>query len=241
MHLLPPCLLALALALSPAALAGPHADFGRLPLLFEENRGAFDPSVRYVARAPGSTLFLTGDAAVLALDGPEGRRAAVFTRFVGARTAPPIVGVEAAITRVHRYRGNDPSGWFEDVPTFRRVRVESLWDGIDLELYDRGGALEYDFVVAPGADPSRVRMRFDGIDGMSVRGDGALVLATPFGELTHSAPILYQETVAGRTPVTGRFVATGAAEVGFAVDAYDEARPLVIDPVLVFAPPKRAA
>ena len=44
-----------------------QADYGRLPMHFEPNLGQTADEVKYVARGPGYTLFLTADEAVLAL------------------------------------------------------------------------------------------------------------------------------------------------------------------------------
>ncbi len=219
----------------------------RLPLLFEANGGAYHESVGFVAHGPGYTLMLTPGGTSLLLESSVTEErgslpltrpvhvAALRTTFVGGRSDAAMTGVEPAPTLIHHIRGNDPEAWSVDNPTFTRVRYDQVWPGVDAVFYDADGQLEYDFVVAPGADPSVVRLAYEGADRLSLRDDGALVLHTPAGELVNSAPVLYQHTGESREPVTGRFVLHGGDEVGFAVDDWDTARPLVIDPVMVYA------
>ncbi len=205
-------------------------------LLFEHNGGRYDEAVAYVARGRGLTLFACPDAVVLSLDGSAGASAAaVHTTFIGGNLTPSIVGVTERMARVHHLRGNDRAQWSVDNATFSRVRYEQLWPGIDLELYDAAGELEYDFVLAPGVDPDRVRLRFDGADDVSIAADGDLIVTTPAGDLRQSAPVVYQHGPAGREPVEGRFVLHADDVVGFAIEDYDEQRTLVIDPVLSYA------
>jgi hypothetical protein len=242
--------LALASILSLAGFAsgaeplGPEAAFGRLPLLFEANGGQYDPQVAFVSRARGYRLFLTPGAMTLALetvveddDGAPFTRlaAAVRTRFVGSNPSPVMEGVDEAATRVHYLIGNDRQAWSVDNRTYTRVQYRELWEGIDLVLYDQAGELEYDFVVAPGADPSRIRMAYEGIDGLEILPSGALKLRTPAGDVVHSAPVIHQPGEHGPVPVSGRFVPRSDHEVGFALDDFDPTRPLVIDPVLVYS------
>ena len=159
----------------------------------------------------------------------------VRTTLVGAEIAPEITGIEPAPTRIHHIRGADPEAWSLDNPTYTRIRYREPWPGIDLVLYDAGGQLEYDFVVAPGADPASIRIAYEGVDALALRDDGALILRTPSGDIEHSAPVIFQQSAGVREPVTGRFVLLGESEVGFEIDAWDATRPLVIDPVMVYA------
>lgn len=242
MRLSPLALSALLCLASPAATAGPPAGdpaFGKLPLLFEKNGGHYDPDVEFLTRAPGYRLFLTSDAATMSLqevsDGQPRFATAVRTRFVDAHENPEIEGLDQAQTRIHYLIGNRPEAWSVDNRTFHRVRYRDLWDGIDLVLYDQQGQLEYDFVLAPGADPSRIRMRYEGIERLDVLSTGELRLLTTVGELLHSAPVIHQPTEDGLAEVSGRFVELSRDEVGFVVDAYDPQRQLVIDPVLVYS------
>jgi hypothetical protein len=192
----------------------------------------------------GHTLFLTRDEAVFVLhktsrrqaSAPDGgRQYAIRLRFEGsdrvARLTPgkPLGGVTSYI------RGNDPAKWRVGVPGFGEVRYEETYPGVDTVFYGGDTGLEYDFVVAPHADASRIRLRFEGVDSLSLTPSGDLSLSTPLGELFQRAPGVYQETRAGRRNVAARYTLLGSGELGFELGAYDAAEPLVIDPVLVFS------
>ena len=229
--------LAFLLLLVPAAtvLAQATSDprFGRTPLFFEENGGHYPESASYVSRGPGWQAFLGARSSTLAIH-PRGERpgVAIRTTFEGANPEAAMRAAQPLATRVHHLIGNDPTKWSTGNRTFRRVVAEELWPGIDLVWYGEEGGLRYDFVVAPGADPGAIRMRIEGADVLRIRVTGELIIDTPAGELVQSVPVLYQ---GDGEEVAGRFVLLGENRVGFAVDAWDRSRALVIDPLLTWA------
>jgi uncharacterized protein (TIGR03437 family) len=93
--------------------------------------------------------------------------------------------------------------------------------------------LEYDFVVAPGADPSRIAWRIDGARA-SIDAEGNLVLSAPNGPASFKKPVLYQMNGDQKTPVEGSFAVAGH-EIRFRLGSYDHSRALIIDPVLSYA------
>jgi Beta-propeller repeat len=141
--------------------------------------------------------------------------------------------VDALAGRSH-YLIGEPSRWRQDVPTFGRVRYEDVYPGVSLLFYGSERQIEYDFVVAPGADPAAVVLAFDGAREVRLDDAGDLVLTTGAGELRLRRPVIYQETDGGRQPIEGGFVLDGD-RVRFRVAAWDSSRPLVIDPVLGYS------
>src|SRR5262249_43076088 len=115
-----------------------------------------------------------------------------------------------------------------------RVRAAGVYPGIDLIYYGNQSRLEYDFVVAPGADPGAIRMRFGGVRSLETDAEGNLILSTPAGDLVQQKPVVYQTIGGERRPIAGRFSVHGKT-VSFALAAYDRSQPLVIDPVLVYS------
>src|SRR5262249_32333429 len=108
---------------------------------------------------------------------------------------------------------------------------QDVYPGINLVYYGNQDQLEYDFVVAPGADPAAVALSFTGAGQAEIDSQGDLVLQTAAGPVIQHKPLLYQEVNGTRQEVAGNFVlAPTTHEVGFAVGAYDRSRPLVIDP-----------
>jgi hypothetical protein len=197
------------------------------PLRFEENRGQADARVTHIARAPGQTLLLTRDGAMLKL-----RDAAVRMTFAGANPAPRVSG-RGPLAGVSNYlRGRDPSRWVTGVPSYGEVVYRGLYAGVDLSFHaSRQGELEFDYLLAPGADPDAIRLRYAGTRGLSVDRDGALVLRAGKGRLRQLPPVVLQ--VGRRIPA--RYVLHGAHEVGFALQGYDRSARLLIDPVLSYS------
>ena len=172
---------------------------------------------------------------MLALKAPAGEVAAVRMRLAGeVNTAPPVVGEDLLACKVHYLRGSDPSRWRRDIPTYGRVRYQGVYPGIDLVFYGNGPDLEYDFVVAAGADPGVVRVRYEGADAPTLDAEGSLILAIAGRELRLAKPVAYQEINGERREIAARFAISGR-DVLFRLGAYDRSRRLVIDPRLVYS------
>src|SRR5262249_48802028 len=110
------------------------------------------------------------------------------------------------------------------------------YPGIDVVYYGNDQQqLEYDFVVAPGADVGQIGLRFTGAQSLEANGTGDLVLHTPGGNVVQRAPVVYQDEDGVREAVSGHFVLDGSGQVGFAVGPHDPGQALVIDPVLSYS------
>jgi hypothetical protein len=116
------------------------------------------------------------------------------------------------------------------------VRYKNVYQGIDLVYHGNQRSLEYDFQVAPGADPEAIRFGFDSVKRMQLDPAGDLIMQLSGGEIIKQhRPVLYQELGGVRREVAGHFIFRGHAQVGFEVGAYDKSHSLVIDPVLDYA------
>ena len=234
--------------LSSATLVGPGAlvpgwlsqAYGRLPMRFEANQGQTDEQVDFLARGSGYTLFLTPKEAVLDLRASNAP-AALRMHLIGANPAPRVEGLDELPGKTNYFIGADSSEWHTDVSSYTGVGYRDVYPGIDLIYYGNQGQLEYDFVLASGADPADIRVAFEGADEITLEAQGNLVLHMEHGEVVLKAPVIYQELGGARLPVSGGYVlsysATGDStnEIRFQVGAYDASRPLVIDPVLLYS------
>lgn len=221
--------------------------YGKLPLNFEPNLGQADERVKFLSRGKGYTLFLTATEAVLtlraakpALENTSAQKrslksAVVRMQLLGSRSNPQIEGEEAFEGRVNYLTGNDQSKWQRDVPTYREVRYFEVWPGIDMVWHGKQSELEYDFILKPGADVSRVRLKFAGADKLRIDPAGNLLAQTRAGEVVQHAPVIYQETDRGRETISGNYRLNRNREITFAVGPYDKTKPLVIDPVLIYS------
>lgn len=192
-----------------------------LPLRFEANVGQLHPSVKFHARSAAYQLFLTESESVVAL-----RTGAVRMSLAGANAHPVMEGVDEFAARATFLTGRDKSLWKEGVSQFAKVRYKGVYPGIDVLYYGKDRSVEHDFIVAPGADISRIRLKFSGATPR-IAANGDLLLTD---ELTQHKPVAMQD---GRE-VAARYVQRGS-EIGFQLGAYDRKRPLVIDPVLAYS------
>jgi hypothetical protein len=119
-------------------------------------------------------------------------------KLVGANVKATVTGAEELPGKSNYFIGNDPKKWRTDVPSYARVKYEGVYPGVDLVYYgNQGGQLEYDFVVAPGADPSQIKLSFAGANGMRVdAASGDLVLKVGDDEVRFQKPVVYQPAVA---------------------------------------------
>jgi len=253
-----------AIAVNPDKPPALIADYGKLPLAFEANDGQADARVKFLARGRGYALFLTGNSAVLTLPkATDLPRPSTFLRMqlMGANVNAAVTGAEKLAGRSNYFIGNDPQQWRTNLPNYAEVKYAGVYPGVDLVYYgNQSGQLEYDFVVAPGADTSAIRFEIaansdDGAKGarrtpMRIAADGDLVVKVGGGEIRFHKPLVYQDVADGiaasqgkdlRTPAghrrlsQGHFVLQASNEVRFALGPYDHSKALVIDPVLTYS------
>jgi uncharacterized protein (TIGR03437 family) len=223
--------------------------YGKLPIAFEANTGQADREVKFLSQGNGYTLFLKATEAVLWLSPPaefeltgNGRKNAakavvLRTKLVGASPATRVVGAEELPGKSNYFIGNDPSKWRTNVPNYAKVEYRDVYPGVRMVYYGSQQQLEYDFVVAPGADPNVIRLAVEGAGKLQLDAQGDLVLNAgddSAGQIRFRKPLLYQEAANGRHEIDGGYALWGN-EVSFSVAAYDPTRPLVIDPKLLYS------
>ncbi|MGE0130294.1 MAG: SBBP repeat-containing protein [Blastocatellales bacterium] len=248
-----------------AAKARAKQGYGRLPMNFELNQGQAHESVRFLSRGHGYHVFLTDGEAALVLqnvksDEAKNSGASNFSegnpqpaslpwsgdsqpsvlriKPVGARAAKQVSGLNLLPTKSNYLIGNDSSKWHTDIPNYARVEYSEVYPGINMAFYGTQQALEYDFIVAPGADPDSITLSIEGADKIELDDNGDLVLSVAGEKVYHRSPLTYQDdrSAAGaRRQVNSRYVLKGGNQIGFAVESYDASRPLVIDPVVDFS------
>jgi hypothetical protein len=261
-----------AAVVNPSAASDPKAQarildsYGKLPLTFEANHGQTDSRVKFLSRAGGYTLFLTGDEAVIALRGkakaaaPKGASGfktipvslkrypdtnpsvkpasekmtggVLRMKLRGANPAAEVTGVDELAGTSNYFIGNDPAKWRTGVPTYAKVKYAGIYSGIDLVYYGNQRQLEYDFIVAPGADPRRIAFDVRGAKRILRDARGDLVLKIGQGEIRWHRPVVYQEKDGARQLVAARYVVADGNRVGFELAKYDTSRALYIDPLV---------
>jgi hypothetical protein len=219
-----------------ARSAAPVTAFMRAPLAFVPNQGQFDREALFNAVTPGYTLWLTAEGLVFDAGSASAGRSVSRLGFLGARHDARVTAEGPSSAVVNCYHGADPSRWRTGLPTSAAVRYAGIYPNIDLKVYGTGEAIEYDWIVNPGGDPSQIRFKYEEAEAVRISAEGDLVVRMPFGELRHRKPICSQEASGSSRVVKAEFMDLGGGEFGFGVGSYDHERPIIIDPlVLVFS------
>ena len=205
----------------------------RRPLSFERNQGQAQPDVRFLVRAGRYRLYLTKNAAILNVASHKGGDsvAVLRTHIVQANPNAQISGIDQQ-TSTTNYLVGPASEWKVGVTHYGKVRYSTVYPGIDLIYYGTTQGLEYDFAIAPHADPSAIALEIEGADKISIDRDGSLLLETAAGELVWRKPVAYQGS-RRRKLVAASYHVTGN-KIGFELGPYDRTRTLVIDPTLAY-------
>jgi hypothetical protein len=159
----------------------------------------------------------------------------VRMKLVGANVAAVVEGLQPLPGKSNYFIGNDPAKWRTAIPTYAKVRYKDLYPGVDLVYYGNQQQLEYDFIVAPGADPRAIRLAISGAKKLDAGAGGDLVLHTAEEEVRLRKPVVYQQVNGVRKEIAGRYLFRGKRQISFEVAAYDAGEPLIIDPVLSYS------
>jgi len=236
-------------------------EYGKLPLSFEINQGQTDEQVKFMSRGSGYSVFLNSNEVVTVLRKPvvdeksakskpaKPRKQKMTTdavlgmKFVGGKPQPLVAGADELPGKVNYLIGNDPTKWQTEIPTYAKVKYTQVYPDIDVVFYGNQKNLEFDFIVAPGADPKIIELAFEGAEKIEVGERGDLILDIAGDKIRLDEPRVYQEIDGNKQPVTSGYVLNPKSKtgnpklqtVGFRVDAYDATKPLIIDPILAYS------
>lgn len=225
---------------------------------FVENKGQWDERVRFQGEVSNGMFYIRNGGFTVLQQHPadlarlaqlkhgltaEGKLAttdqtvrvrsyAWHVDFVGASSQPAIIPDKPLPTYNNYFIGNNPAKWASECRVYQGISIQSLYPGIDLRYYTDRGTLKYDIIVQPGADPSRIRMKYDGVQRLQVK-NKELVISTSLAEYRESAPFTFQPDITGRKEIGCRYTVQDNI-VQFDIKEYDRSKPLVIDPSIVF-------
>lgn len=221
-------------------------------ICFTANQGQWDDQAKFRAAVGKATIWLASDGIYFRFlrdQSPSGMTTHVAesrlpgaietltikASFIGANAHATISGIDALAYKCNYFIGNDPDQWQTDVPNYRAVLYEQIYDGIDLKYYSNNGQVEYDFVVAPGTDISQIKIRYEGALSIARSAAGQLKIETDWGEIIEELPLIYQIENGLQTKIAGDFVLEDANTFGFVLENYDPSLPLIIDPTLEYS------
>jgi uncharacterized repeat protein (TIGR01451 family) len=234
-----------------ATLTPPTAtvkSFGHIPLSFEPNRGQTSPQARFIAHGQGYSLFLTPSEAVLSLQSlpkenalhqpikdEKAVSAVLRIQLLNANSATAISGSDKLPGYSNYFIGKDESKWLTRIPQYGKVEYSQIYPGIDLLYYGNQRQLEYDFVVAPGADPKAIAFQIQGSDKVELGAQGQLSIHVQKTALELQKPLVYQQVNGERREIAANYVLQPDGHIAFELGAYDSSLPLVIDPILTYS------
>jgi hypothetical protein len=224
-----------ALHLSPELAKGKLlSSYGKIPLTFISNQGQMDPSVKFHSRGSGYGLFFSANEITLTLNRGL-NNAAIQVQLLDSNPSSKMKGLNELPGKANYFVGNDPNKWHARIPMFTKVRASSVYPGIDLVYYGNQRQLEYDFIVAPGADAKAIKLGFKGSERIEIDSKGDLLIFIPGGRAIERKPFVYQEAGGLKNIIAGRWVLQGKNRASFEIGKYDGRKPLVIDPILSYS------
>ena len=227
-------------------------EYAKLPMGFEPNVGQADAQAKFLARGEGYTVFLTPGEAVLGLRNGTGTKPRDLARdsvasperrsgdtlrikLIGANSEPVLAGIDELPGKSNYLKGNQPANWHVGIPNYRKVAERGVYSGIDLVYYGTQRQLEYDFVLAPGADPRVIQLAIEGPKKLHIDAQGELVARIKGGEVRLKKPVAYQDVDSRKQTVAADYVLRRDGAVTFQLGKYDPSRTLVIDPILSYS------
>jgi hypothetical protein len=223
--------------------------YGKAPLSFEASQDRADARANFISRDNGYSIFLSPAQVTLVLRNAKlsaasrGKSASanpksdmVTMKIVGAKITAKATVIELLPGKVNYFIGNDPKQWRTNISTYGRVKYENVYRGVDLAYYGNQRQLEFDFIVAPGANPQDIALKFEGAETLDLDAQGNLVVRTVSGQnIIEHKPVIYQEVNGVRKEVLGGYVLAENQQIRFQIAAYDQTKPLIIDPTLSYA------
>ncbi len=220
--------------------------------VFIQNNGQWDNSARYLLKSEGLNFWVTNTGVVYDMYNnitPQSTESIarkfasgkvdqsgtvghiIKMNFLGASKDAKVIGFDKQ-TGVHNYFiGCDRSKYATNVPLFSQTSIENLYKGISVKVYAESNKPRYDILVAPNSDPSKVRLNFDGADGLYVTKEGDLAITTSLGTIRQVGLFAYQNVNGLNKKIDCRFVKNNNNEVIFSLGNYDKSKELVIDPL----------
>lgn len=206
--------------------------YGRLPLSFEPTASP----AHYLARNGSYAVLIgAGESSVAVNDAKSGKHQTLRFAFENANPAAQLEAMELQPGVTNYYLGHDASQWRLGVKSYGRLRAAGVYPGVDVVYYGDHRRLEFDYVVAPKADPSAIVLGFSGMDKLSKDGNGDLVAEVAGQPVRFAKPYAYQKVDGVARAVAADYELAADGKAHLRLGEYDRNRELIVDPVVAFA------
>ena len=213
----------------PGAVAA--TALARVPMSFEPAQ----TSGRFIAGSGSYRVAIGANDAYVAINNGAQPNSSLHFAFENASPTTRLEAIELLPGVINYYRGHDSRNWRLGVKTYAKVQAKSIYPGIDVMYYGDHRRLEFDFIVAAGADPRAIALKVDGAEGLSLSQQGDLVARVNGNEFSFHKPYAYQLLHGKRVPVAVEYALKGTNEASLHINNYDKRRKLVIDPMLTYS------
>jgi hypothetical protein len=212
-----------------------NVNISKTHIPFISNEGQLDENVKYYAQTFSGTVFITENGEIfysfpMTVEDNNGKGFVIKEELVDKQVVNSL-GVDRTLTKTSYIKGNDKAKWISNIPTYNRVTLGEVYNGIELSLKAYGNNVEKLFFVQPGANPDIIKVGVTGIEYLSTNNSGELILESPVGSVSFTKPVAYQELPDGICDVEVAYKVEGK-EYGFEVENYNKYYPLIIDPLL---------
>ena len=203
------------------------------PVYFEQNIGQINNEIAFIARFDGYQAGISKNGLTFYFS--HRKQNPIKIQFVDSDPAIELTGINQLTGKVNYLKGNQPDNWITNIPIFSRIHYDHAFLGIDIEFYEKDNMLEYDFIIRPEQDVSRIQLKVDGANEICLDASGCLQIITPGDTLIQSNPVAYQDIEGNRVEVDCRYVVQDSY-ITFQTGDYNKAYNLTIDPyVMVFS------
>jgi len=226
--------------------------YGKLPLTFIENKGQMDSKVRFYVSGSAGTIFFTNQEIVMEFvkrENPKDKqdkpgikssldtstttvtehRLVLRRKFLNPNPSCQLIGIEQLPGKVNILRGNDPAKWKQDISTYKEIKYQNLYPGIDLVYRGNNNQLEYTIRVSPNAKIQSFEMMMEGANQLNIKENGDLAIETLLGTFLEKKPATYQEIQGKKTTIPSKFVLRKKNTVIYDIGKYDRSLPLFIE------------
>ncbi|MFH0968731.1 MAG: PKD domain-containing protein [Methanobacteriota archaeon] len=216
-------------------------DLSSQPVQFIKNVGQSPDIILYQAKSQDFSFDFTSTGIMISglPDGDSGVNESeikpLMVTLEGAQTASGIEALDQLPGYANFLKGQNESAYQRYVPWYGSIRYPDILPGVNLTYSGKNGVLKREYQVLPGADPSSIRLKYEGAENITLTNDGTLIVRTPFGNLTEAAPFSYQEINGTRINVSSEYTLLDDEQVGFIIGTYNSDIPLVIDPYLEYS------
>ncbi|HEU5166217.1 MAG TPA: PKD domain-containing protein, partial [Chitinophagaceae bacterium] len=224
---------------------------------FIENKGQWDNHVKFRSEVPAGSFFIRNGGFTVLQHNAEDlnqvkeyihghgndqskrssplvlRSHAYAVDFAGASDKIELIPDKPQEYYNNYFIGNDPSKWASNCKIYQGVTAKNIYPGVDVRFYTDKGNMKYDIIIKPGADASKIVLRYSGADNLEIR-EKQLVIKTSVGDVKETDPYTYQYENNQRKHISAKYVLIGK-EIRFDVKNYNRNETLIIDPTLIFS------